>query len=167
MWNFLNFVKNGQVNWEAISSLATLAAVIVALLPTFAERRRREAVARNLRDRILTNLLVFRKKIYNLAEGAKNDWTQSALFNEAEQNALSALGAMLAETIILKPHEHAYLITTVTNLRLLQTSQFADNRLMPHVYSTLEDTIELFQGHKFKKTAPAPLPNISGMPGTP
>jgi hypothetical protein len=154
MWNFLNFMKDGQVNWEAISSLATLTAVIVALLPTFAERQRREAMARNLRDRIMTNLLVFRKKIYNLAEGAKSDSTQSALFNEAEQNALSALDALLAETIILKPHEHDYLITTATNLRLLQTSEFADNSQMPRVYSTLEDTIKLFQGRKYIKTLP-------------
>ncbi len=164
MLTFLNLVQNGHVNWEAISSLATLAAVIVALLPTFSERRRREAIARNIRGRILTNLLIFRPKIYNLAEGAKIDLMQSALFCEAEQNALLALDAMLSETIILKPHEHAYLITTVTNLRLLQSSQFADNSVMPRVYSTLENTIELFQGHKYREKAPpAPLPSIDSV----
>ncbi len=56
--NFLDMVR--KIDWEAVSALATLAAVMVALLPLYREQRRQKGIARNLRARLAANLIVIR-----------------------------------------------------------------------------------------------------------
>lgn len=116
---FLNIVNNGKLNWEAISSLATLAAVVVALLPTFAEQRRRRRVAQNLRIRILTCLLVIKAAVENYVRASELG-TAIFILNDAQTDAIRTLEKMLPEMIILQDEEYGWLVTAIADIKMME-----------------------------------------------
>ncbi len=104
-WEFLNLVQAGKINWQGISALLTLLAVIVALLPTFKERRRKRKLVHNLRIRLLSNLVVLRSLIGRHL-GIEKSTLQLMILSDGERRAIYSLDAMSSELIILKPEEH-------------------------------------------------------------
>jgi prephenate dehydrogenase len=102
---------------QAAAALATFAAVLVALHPIFAARKRSKAAAINLRARILSNLMILRPALDDLSKPSKHPKT---IFTDAEKTATNSLENMLQEAIILKAAEHDALTALIANLLALK-----------------------------------------------
>jgi hypothetical protein len=112
--NFLDMVR--KIDWVAVSALATLAAVIVALLPLYREQRRQKGIARNLRVRLAANLIVVR----DLVERHLNrTYSHGRGLSEGEIDAIRSLDALIPELIILKKDEHLPILMIIPDIKRL------------------------------------------------
>lgn len=121
MLNFLNLINDGRINWEAISSLATFTAVLVALMPIFSEQRKQRILAKNLRIRILTHLIVIETAIESYVDRCAMD-TDGIFFltNESQVESLRALENLLPEMTLLHEDEYKRLVTAIADMKMLQ-----------------------------------------------
>ena len=109
-WNMISAIA------QAAAAIATFAAVLVALHPIFAERKRNKAAAVNLRARILSSLMILRPALDDLSNPNKYPETRKSIFTDAERIATITLENMLQGAIILEAEEHDALTALVANL---------------------------------------------------
>ena len=110
-----------SINWTAVGAVATLLAVMVALLPIWREHKRVAGRARNLRLRAGAKLIRLRPTLAALAaprhEPSKS--SPGVLSPAAFLQYVRDLDAMQAEAEALAPDEQDQLGETMLNLNLL------------------------------------------------
>ena len=110
-----------SINWEAIAAIATFLAVIVALLPILKEGRRATALARNLRIRIGSKLILLRPTLISLSlRKGETEIVQPGVLSPTDFLIdVHELDAILGESAVLTPGEQDQLGVTMLNLNLL------------------------------------------------
>lgn len=91
-----------SVDWPAISAVATLLAVLVALSPSWQERIKQKQLAINLRGRALISFMILKQAIVSLTE---NSVIAKTTLSEEEINALRSLELIMANAAALDPGE--------------------------------------------------------------
>lgn len=130
-------LNNYEIDWQAIAAIATLSAVIVALIPTFTESKRREAVARNVRLRLLAYLMVLRE----VAKKCSPEYT--IILSEEELKVLHALSSMMSELSVLEQDEHDRLWQLMADLKYLEAYPGTVNRMDKNTVSAIEEIINM------------------------
>jgi len=125
---FFNIINDGKLNWEAISSLATLLAVFVALLPTFTEQKKRRTLARNLRVRILNCLVLIEVALENYVDSCEFADCVTLFSKDSQVEALRSLEIMLPEMMILTESEYRRLIIVIADIKMLEIKPKKLNR---------------------------------------
>lgn len=106
------------INWQAVAAIATLAAVLVALLPIYREALRRKAQARSLRIRIGSQLTMLRPSLGAIAQGGTASHAPAVLTKETFKEAVRSLSGMMQESSVLKRDEQDQLGVVLANLQL-------------------------------------------------
>jgi hypothetical protein len=123
--------------WEGVAALATLIAVIVALVPIWRDARRREAQARSLRLRLCSKLTLLRPSLAKIRRGGSASYPATILTRDQFTDVVRSIADMLKESSALHPGEQDRLGLILANLELAAalyetadfTVQSADNIL--------------------------------------
>lgn len=112
LWNSI------YIDWQALSAVGTLAAVLVALLPIWRETLRNRAKARSLRFRLCSKLTVLRPSL--IAAGTQSTPnTPAALLSQDDfRQAVSSIGTMMQESSALNAAEQDQLGILLANLEV-------------------------------------------------
>lgn len=141
----------GDIDWQAVSALATLAAVLVALWPTIGNELRRRAIARNLRARFLTQMILLRPVIARRFTNTKlGPLTQEPL-NSDEAKPIRAIEEMFAQTHMLRAKEHDLVTAVVTNLLAFHGASPVSPETARNVLGLLDQTIQLLEKGGFRR----------------
>ena len=114
--------------WEGVAALATLIAVIVALVPIWRDAGRRNAQARGLRLRLCSKLTILRPSLGRVVEGGHARYPSAILSKDEFREVVLSLTAMLKEAAVLQPEEQDRLGLALVNLemavKLYETADF-------------------------------------------
>ena len=161
----------GAVHWEKWTAIGTLvlavvtaAATGVALLPIWAEHRRRSRLARNLRGRLLLHVMpLIHIFIGRAAPNSGAFGTDALSGNGAAMKELEAMQALYAQADVLNVLEQNLLLRVLANLRAasLETVHPEVNRtilaLLKELHAELERHPKKFlQGRGEISTPPSP-----------
>jgi hypothetical protein len=106
-------------DWQAIASLATLAAVGVALLPIFREWRRRRNASTVFRAQLLLELISLLPTLQGKARPIAGDAIAGDVpFNPIDTAAIGALQSLLGQVDLLPTRQANAVIIAITNLVL-------------------------------------------------
>lgn len=134
------------MNWDAFVSLATFAAVLVALWPIFSEANHRKALAINLRARLLTQFTLtipIIKKRIPILPGLKP--TTYPQLSEHEMEPLRTIEAMLTQAVVLRPKEHDLVVLAYANLSLWRHTEGIETTSAENVAQLVDSTINELQ----------------------
>ncbi len=116
----INIFDKYSIDWEAISAIATFAAVLLALYPIWNEDKKRRLMAANLRGRALIKLHLLRHPLELLSQQTlETRRIGKSKFSDEELNAIRTLEAMLPSATVLHPDEQDSLIITIGHLGLI------------------------------------------------
>ena len=107
-----------SINWQAVAAIATLAAVVVALLPIYREALRRNAQARSLRIRISSQLTALRPSLGAVVQRGTTSHPAAVLSRKAFQEAIRSLAGMMQESSVLKRDEQDHLGVVLANIQM-------------------------------------------------
>lgn len=107
-----------SINWQAVAAIATLAAVVVALLPIYREALGRKAQARSLRIRISVQLTALRPSLGAVVQRGTTSHPGAVLSIIAFQEAIRLLTGMMQESSVLKPDEQDQVGVVLANLQI-------------------------------------------------
>lgn len=105
------------INWQAVAAGATLAAVLVALLPIWREARRQKAQARSLRLRLSSKLTVLRPSLGVIVQGHTSH-PVALLSPDAFREAALSVNVMMQESAVLEIDEQDQLGVVLANLEV-------------------------------------------------
>lgn len=111
-------VHLSDIDWQSIGAIATLAAVIVALLPIWREARRRAAHARSLRLRLCSKLTILRPSLGKVLQGGHARHAAAILSKEEFRETVRSVAVMLQESSVLKSDEQDLIGIVLANLEL-------------------------------------------------
>ncbi len=106
------------VNWQAVGVVATLAAVLVALLPIWREARRRKAQARSLRFRLSSKVTILRPSLGAIVRGGVSSHPAAILSPDAFREAVRSVSGMMQESAVLEKDEQDQLGVVLANLEV-------------------------------------------------
>lgn len=150
----LNFFKEYEIDWTALSAIATFLAVLVALYPIWEERHRRRLIAINLRGRAYIKLQLLKPGIKMMFDSAMPVLKNA--FTDEELNAIQMLESIIANPSGLDPQELDLLMATVANLGILsafaQSSYSVDKvpEQAEFTYDLVEKSIQLLQSKQYR-----------------
>jgi hypothetical protein len=124
-----------EIDWQAVSAIATFLAVIVALVPTFSEYFRRKALARNVRARLLAYLIILREVAQRFQEKS------SVVLSDSEMKAIHSLTAIMAELSVLEQDEHDRLWQLMADLKFLEAYPSTINKINKDSLDAIDQTI--------------------------
>lgn len=107
-----------DITWETVAAVATLAAVVVALIPIWRDARRRKAHARSLRIRLCSKLTLLRPSLGRVVRGGHAEHPAAILSKDEFREAVRSIGAMMQESSTLDPDEQDQLGMTFANLEM-------------------------------------------------
>ncbi len=107
-----------EINWSAVAAIATLGAVVVALLPIWREARRAKAHARSLRIRLCSKLTLLRPSLGKVVRGGNTNHPAAILSKGEFQEALRSIGVMMQESSNLEAEEQDRLGMAFANLEM-------------------------------------------------
>lgn len=107
-----------QIDWQAVAAIATLTAVIVALIPIWRETRRQKAYARCLRLRLGSKLTLLRPSIVKITRRGSTKYPSAILSKEEFQEEIRAIGTLLTEASVLDTEEQDNLGIVYLNLQM-------------------------------------------------
>jgi len=137
--SLLDCLGSIEINWTALSSIATFAAVMVALWPIFGEKSRRKALARNLRARLLTQLTLLRPIVASRFTDTPRDAKTDKPLTEKELEPVRALEAMLPQAVILDSEEHDRTVFAFTNLSLLRHMKKIEPQMAENILKLIDE----------------------------
>jgi len=108
----------GCMTWQAIASLATFLAVVVALMPIYRDWRRAKDHAMSLRVRLGSKLMLLRPSLRKVAQGGYTKHPGAILSKEKFEQKVEPIGDLMSESFLLKTKEHGKLRQTFENLEL-------------------------------------------------
>ena len=151
LWNLLRHIWELR-DWQAIAALATLAAVVVALLPIWREWRRSKAQARNIRIRIGSILLRFRPTLQRVEHfGFQPVTPRSGLLPQDRfSRLLLELNSLMSQSSVLEPEEIDVLGVTLLNLAAVEGlygSPVLTSETARAVLTLITRTMNLFEKH--------------------
>ncbi len=110
-------IRLSEITWEAIAAMATLAAVIVALIP-ICEARRQKAHARGLRVRLCSKLTLLRPSLAKVVQRGQANYPTAILSKEEFREVVHSIGTMLQESSVLEPDEQDRIGLVFANLQM-------------------------------------------------
>ncbi len=139
------------MNWQAVATIATLAAVIVALFPILQDAHRRKARARNLRVHLVYKLASLRPSLGRVAQ--RRQPCNLAILNKDEfRETIRSIGAMMQESWLLYPKEQDRLAVTFINLEaaaaLYDTEAFTSDSAST-VLALIREAISVMEKHRW------------------
>ncbi len=139
-----------EITWGAVAAIATLAAVVVALLPIWRDARRRRGAARGLRLRLCSNLTFLRPSLGKIVRHGHASYPTANLSKEEFRDAVRSVAAMLPEAVVLEPDEQDQLGITFTNLQmassLYETSELTADSAK-HILELIDRSISIMEKH--------------------
>ncbi len=121
-------VHLADFTWQSVAALATLIAIIVALVPIWRDASRREAQARSLRLRLCSKLTILQPSLARVVRGGHANYPSAVLTKDEFREAVRSVAAMLKESSVLQPEEQDPLGLVLVNLemaaRLYETADF-------------------------------------------
>ena len=141
----------GDVNWQAVSAIATFTAVIVALLPIIGNELRRRAIARNLRARLLAQMTLLRPIIARRFTNTKlGSVTEEPLSND-EAIPVKAVEEMFSQAHVLRAKEHDLVTTVIINLLAFRESGPVSPETACSVLELLDQAIQTLEKGGFRR----------------
>ncbi len=144
------YVQLSDITWEAVAAVATLAAVIVALLPIWRNARRRKAHARSLRLRLCSKLTILRPSLGRVVQRGHPNHPGAILTKDELREAVRSVGAMLQESSVLQPEEQDQLGLVLANLEgaavLYETSDFTAQTAQ-NILEVIDTAVSVMEEH--------------------
>ena len=84
-----------EITWAAVAAVATLAAVIVALVPVWREAVRRKASARSLRIRLCSKLSLLRPSLGKVMRDGRSNYPDAVLTKEEFREAVRSIALLM------------------------------------------------------------------------
>ncbi len=137
--------NNYEIDWQAVSAIATFLAVIVALVPTWSEYLRRRALAHNIRARLLAYLIILREV------AQRSQGKPSVELSDGEMKAIHALTSIMAELSVLEQDEHDRLWQLMADLKFLEAYPSTINKINKDSLDAIDQIIRDL-GHRLKKS---------------
>ena len=134
-------------NWTAISSVATLLAVLVALFPIISNAVRQRKLAKCLLVRIQTHLMLLLPTVARRLRDTEFAPYTSECFSPEEREPIDALELLFSQAHILKAKEYDKLVPLVINLRgLAYLPEFGPSRSegVSDVLALIKESMQLF-----------------------
>ncbi len=117
MWmNCVNYLL--AVDWQALAAVATLGAVVVALLPIWREACRNRARARSLRFRLCSKLMVLRPSLGAVINRGAAITPVAVLSQDEFRETVGNIAAMMQESSVLAKSEQDQLGVVLANLEM-------------------------------------------------
>ncbi len=139
-----------EITWQAVAAIATLAAVILALVPIWRDARRRKAHARSLRIRLCSKLTLLRPSLGRIVQGGHARHPAAVLGKDEFREAVRSIGAMMQETSVLDSEEQDRLGVAFANLEiaggLYDTNEFHPQSAK-NVLTLMDDAISAMEKH--------------------
>lgn len=123
-----------------LASIATLAAVLVALIPIWREANRRKAQARNLRIRISSKLTVLRPSLGAVVQ-ANLPTPPVVLSKEEFREVVGIVGDEMRESAVLEVEEQDHLGVLLANLEM-SAVLYGTNALHPDSARNIRSLID-------------------------
>lgn len=111
-------VHLADFTWQGVAALATLVAVIVALVPIWRDARRRQAQARSLRLRLCSKLIVLRPSLGKILRAGRANYPAAILTKDQFREVVRSIADMLNESSVLHPAEQDCLGLIIANLEM-------------------------------------------------
>lgn len=111
-------VHLSDIDWQSVAAIATLAAVLVALLPIWRDARRRRAHARSLRLRLCSKLTILRPSLGRIVSGGHAEYPGAILNRDEFREAVRSAAIMLQESAVLATEEQDLLGVVLANLEM-------------------------------------------------
>ncbi len=108
----------GVITWEAIAAIATLIAVVVALIPIWRDSQRKKAHARGLRIRLCAKLTLFKPSLGKVVQRGQAEYPAAILSKDDFREAVRSIGSMIQESSDLQPEEQDRLGIVFANLEV-------------------------------------------------
>jgi hypothetical protein len=135
-------------DWIAIQAIATFLVVVVALLPIFRDYFHRMEIAKNLRSRILSELMILSHQVE----------CQRSKYPNIRDNDLVLLGKYIGKLEILFPQahiltakEHDLLTALLLNLLVFGRTALPDLQTISHLSDLLKQTFYQIEKKGFLK----------------
>lgn len=146
-------------NWDAASSIATFAVVLVALLPIFINASRQRELTKNLRFQILTNLTMLRPIVARRFTNTGLGPMTSETFTAEEQKPIKALELAFSQAVMLSPKEHNILGAIVLNLSGMSYTPKVDPTTAKNMLELIDKAREVMQEYKYLRGKDKDLPS--------
>ena len=139
-----------DITWEAVAAVATLAAVLVALIPIWRDALRRKSHARSLRLRLCSKLSLLRPSLRKVMADGHSNYPAAVLTKDEFREAVRSIGGMMQESGVLETDEQDQLGVAFANLEMasalyetpLLTGDSAKNTLV-----FIDDAIAAMEKH--------------------
>lgn len=109
-------VHLNEITWETVATIATLIAVVVALIPIWRGALRNKAHARSLRIRLCSKLTIFRPSLGKIVQRGLAKHPAAILSKDEFREAVRSIAAMMQESSVLQPEEQDLLGMAFANL---------------------------------------------------
>ena len=141
----------GDVDWQAVSAIATFTAIIVALLPIIGNELRRRAIARNLRARLLVQMTLLRPIIAQRFTNTKlGSFTQEPLSNDKAM-PVEAIEEMFSQAHVLRAKEHDLVTAVIINLLAFREAGPVSQETACSVLELLDQAIQTLEKGGFRR----------------
>lgn len=138
-----------MINWDAVSSIATFTAVLVALYPIFANVKRQGEVAKTLRFNILTQLTILRPIVARRFTDTGLGQKKSTSFTDIELKPISTLEVFFSQAHILNKTEHDVLGVIILNLSCMLQTPIIDPATASQMLTLIDEAIKLYTKSDF------------------
>jgi hypothetical protein len=146
-----------NANWGAIQSVAILAAVIVAVLSILKNEKRKKAVARNIRARLLAEITIL-KPLIERGLDAQSTFNSSDLLRLREH--ITIIKEIFPQAHVLNAKEHDILAALIINLAALHEFGPKSSEGINEIMHLLNLALQQFEG---KRGVQGPKrPNFAG-----
>lgn len=107
-----------EITWEAVAAVATLAAVVVALVPIWRDAARRRSHARSLRLRLCSKLSLLRPSLGKVMRGGHSNHPSAVLTKDEFRETVRSIASMMEESAVLESDEQDQLGIALANLEM-------------------------------------------------
>lgn len=129
------------VDWQALAALATLGAVVVALLPIWKEACRNRARARSLRFRLCSKLTILRPSLGAVINRGVAITPVAVLSQDEFRETVGNISAMMRESSALAKPEQDQLGVVLANLEMA-ARLYGTDELQPDSAKNILDLID-------------------------
>ncbi len=111
-------VHLNEITWETVATIATLIAVVVALIPIWRDALRNKSRARSLRIRLCSKLTIFRPSLEKIEQRDLTKCPAAILSKDEFREAVRSIAVMMQESSVLQPEEQDHLGMAFVNLEM-------------------------------------------------
>lgn len=139
-----------DITWQAVAAVATLVAVVVALIPIWRDAARRKSHARSLRLRLCSKLSLLRPSLNKVIAGGHSNYPAAVLTKDDFRETVRSIASMMQESAVLATDEQDQLGVAFANLEMasaLYDSPLLTDESAKNTLALVDDAIAAMEKH--------------------